>query len=258
VRRTTTAAAATAVLTAGLTVLTGCGAGPAGDGASTSEPPLSTASPSQAPSSASPSPTSAAPTTSASSPVPTAVDAAVLLPESAFAPRDGGRTVSEGVEPWVLSTSCDLGSPGGAASMTGVRQGDGELEVPVGLQQVAVYADATDAQAEAQRVGAAARACAEAAGAGPSEDGGNTRYLVEQVPVGADGTGIATDYYGATAGDPDAVVIGDYVVVTRRGTAVTLVGESGGEDSTDRARTTVVALAQQAWERLCPYEQAGC
>jgi len=256
-RRTATATALTAALATALAVcLTGCGTGAAGDGPTTSEPPLSTASPSQAPTSASPS--TATSTTSAPSPVPTAVDAAVLLPESAFAPRDGGRTVSEGVEPWVLSTSCDLGSPGGAASMTSVRQGDGQFEVPVGLQQVAVYADATAAQAEAQRVGAAARACAEAADAGPSEDGGNTRYLVEEVPVGADGTGIATDYYGATAGDPDATFLGDYVVVTRRGTAVTLVGESGGESDATSARAAVVPLAQQAWERLCAYEQAGC
>lgn len=254
--RTTTSRTTTAVLSAALVIgLAGCAGGSPGDGATSSAPPLSTASPVESPTSTAPTSTA---TTPAPSPVPTSVDVAVLLPESAFAPRDGDRTVSEGVEPWVLSTSCDLGSPSGAASMTSVRQGDGQFEVPVGLQQVAVYTDAAAAQAEAARVGAAARACAAAAEAGPSEDGGNTRYLVEQLPVGADGLGIATDYYGATAGDPDAVVIGDYVALTRRGTAVTLVGESGGEDDTDSARTTVTALAQQAWERLCAYEQAGC
>ena len=246
-----TALVVAAVLAVGLT---GCAGGSPSDDATTSAPPLSTARPSEAPTSASPSKA----TSTAPSPVPTDIEGDVLLPEEAFAPRDGDRSTTEGVEPWVLSTSCDLGSPSGAASMTSIRQGDGQFEVPVGLQQVAVYTDAAAAQAEAARVGAAAQACADAAAAGPSEDGGNTRYLVEQVPVGADGTGIATDYYGATAGDPDAVVIGDYVVLTRRGTALTLVGESGGEDDTDSARSTVVALAQQAWERLCAYEQAGC
>lgn len=195
--------------------------------------------------------TSSAPAT----PVPTDLPEDVLLPASALQPEDGPRDVRRGVEPWVLSTGCDLGSPMAAVQMLSLRQGDGAFEVPVGVHQVAVFADASAAQAEAERVAAAAGTCAASA---PGSDGGDTRYLVAGLDVGATGTSIVTDYYGVTATDPAADGIGDAVAVTRRGTAVVLVGAAGGESSMSAARTLVAGYAQQAWERLCRYQVDGC
>lgn len=195
--------------------------------------------------------TSSAPAT----PVPTDLPEDVLLPAGALQPEGGPRAVTAGVEPWVLSTGCDLGSPTAAAAMLSVRQGDGQFEVPVGVHQVAVFSDAQTAQTEAARVAAAAGACAANA---PGSDGGDTRYLVAGLDVGATGTSVVTDYYGVTRTDPAADGIGDAVAVTRRGTAVTLVGATGGESSMSSARTLVTGYAQQAWERLCRYQVDGC
>jgi hypothetical protein len=191
----------------------------------------------------------------ATTPVPTGLPEDVLLPAGALQPEDGPRAVTAGVEPWVLSTGCDLGSPTAAVQMLSVRQGDGQFEVPVGVHQVAVFADAQAAQAEAARVAAAAGACAASA---PGSDGGDTRYLVSGLDVGATGTSVVTDYYGVTRTDPAADGIGDAVAVTRRGTAVTLVGAAGGESSMSSARALVAGYAQQAWERLCRYQVDGC
>ncbi|TNM64093.1 hypothetical protein FHN55_14775 [Streptomyces sp. NP160] len=231
----------------------GCSDGTA-DGAGGADGPTPAAVTSERPASGAPSPRTTS-SSASSTPVPTDLPQDVLLPASALQPSDGPRTVTSGVEPWVLSTGCDLGRPSGAVQVLSLRQGDGQFEVPVGVQQVAVYADADAAQAEAARVAGAASACAAAA---PGSDGGGTRYRVTPLDVGAQGTSIVTDYYGVTADDPAADGIGDAVAVLRRGTAVVLVGAAGGEDSMSGAQARVAGYAQQAWERLCRYQVEGC
>ncbi|QHT57338.1 hypothetical protein GXP71_15500 [Cellulomonas sp. H30R-01] len=214
--------------------LAGCAGGPE---------PVATAEPGVSAPATSPSPTASAATDVAPD---------VMLTEAAWtvvgpgAPRDE----STGVVDWRLPEACAAGDPTGASAMRTVSQGSGEFEAPVGVQQVAVLADADAAVAEAERLTAALGTCTE--GEPP------TRYVAEPLAVGAQGLGLATDYYGASASGALDDAMGTYVAVTRRGNAVMLVGLDGGEGTVGSARTTVSGLAQQGWELLCPFDSAGC
>ena len=221
---------------------------PSSSGPSTSAP--STSAPST------PAPSTPAPTAS-TPPVPTDLPQEVLLPVEALRPPDGPRQVSEGTLPWRLPDACSVGAPPAAVAMRTVQQGDGEFEAPVGVQQVAVHADAAAAQAEATRVAAALQDCAQRAASAPAAET-PTRYLVSPSAIGADGIELAVDYYGVTADDPAADGLGYAVVLVRRGTALTLVGAVGGEGSIRAAREEAAGQAQQAWERLCRYQVDGC
>lgn len=220
--------------------LAGCAAEPAA-------PDATTPSASEAPASADPSPT---PTTS----VATDVGPEVMLTEAAWSAAgfDPPRTETTGVVAWRVPEACAAGEPTAAAAMRTVAQGTGEFEYPVGAQQVAVLPDADAAVAEAGRLTAALGACTE--GEPP------TRFVAEPLAVGAQGLGLAADYYGSSTSGAGSLddAMGTYVAVTRRGTAVMLVGLEGGEGTVGSARTTVSALAQQGWELLCPYDSAGC
>ncbi|QZN85614.1 hypothetical protein [Cellulomonas sp. C5510] len=70
--------------------------------------------------------------------------------------------------------------------------------------------------------------------------------------------GLATDVDGASAQGPLDEALGSYLAVTRRGTAVTVVGLEGGERTVGAARDVATRLAGQAWELLCGYDSAGC
>lgn len=203
-----------------------------------------------------PSPTAAA-STPASSPTPTASVATDVAPDVVLAESDWSavglaapRDESTGVVDWRLPDACAAGAPAPTSAMRTVTQGTGELESAVGVQQVVVLPDADAAVAEAERLTATLTACT--AGEPP------TLYVAEPVPVGAQGIGLATDYYGSSASGPLDDAMGTYVAVTRRGTAVMLVGLDGGESTVGSARTTVSGLAQQGWELLCPFDSAGC
>ncbi len=163
-----------------------------------------------------------------------------------------------GVVAWRLPEPCGVDAPPAALAMRTVEQGTGEFEVPVGVQQVAVHADAAAAHAEAVRVRTALRTCARRAAATGGTGNDDTRYLVSSSAVGADGTGFAVDYYGVTADDPAADGIGYALVLTRRGTALTLVAAEGGESSISESRALVARQAQRAWQLLCRYQVAGC
>jgi glucose/arabinose dehydrogenase len=176
----------------------------------------------------------------------------VLLPDSAWDADPAQRQESAGVVDWRFPTSCDAGAPDTATAMRTVSQGDGAAEATIGVQQVAVFADADAAVAEADRLVAALTACTTYA------SDTSTTYVVEPLDVGAQGTGLATDYYGSSASAPLDEAIGSYLALTRRGTAVTLVGSEGGESVVGTARVDATTQAQAAWELLCRYDEAGC
>jgi hypothetical protein len=178
------------------------------------------------------------------------VPAEALLPATAWPASAGAREESAGVVDWRLPQACTAGGPAGALAMRTVAQGDGAAEGAVGVQQVAVLADADAAVAEADRLSAALAACA--------GDASGTTDAVEPLAVGAQGVGLATDYYGSSAsGDLDGA-LGSYLGVTRRGAAVTVVALEGGESTVGAARETVTGAAQAAWELLCAYDAEGC
>lgn len=233
-------ATTTRLLTTAVCVLalTGCGAGGSDDSATTAPP------------AAAPTTPASEPTTAA--PAPTSVPAEALLPDAAWAPVTGARQDSEGITDWLLPEACAAGIASTAAAMRSTTIGDGEFEAQVGVQQVAVFPDADAAVAEADRVATVLAGCAAAPGT-------ETAYLVEPLAVGAQGLGLATDYYGTSAaGAVDDGAMGSYLALTRRGTALTLIGLEGGESTIGVAREAVTGHAQAAWDLLCAYDSTGC
>lgn len=232
-------------LTAVALALAGCSATDPGADPTTPPPTSPGTPPATNPSAPTP---SATPTTAPATDVPP--DA--MLPETSWTGTEGGRQDAAGVVDWRLPEACAVGAPEGATAMRTVQQGDGEVESQVGVQQVALFADADAAVAEADRLAAALTACTTYA------FDTETTYVVEPLDVGAQGTGLATDYYGASAdGDLDTAM-GSYLASTRRGTAVTVVALEGGESTVGDSRATVTAQAQAAWDLLCAYDSAGC
>lgn len=234
------ASTTTTVLAASALVLAACTAAP-GDTPGTPEP----SAPEPSTSASTPAPGDPAPA------LPTDAPADVLLPAGAWG-AEGGRAEAEGVADWHLPEACADGGPADATAMRTATEGDGAAEGVVGVHQVAVFADADAATAEAARLADLLAACA-------AQDGAEgTTYAVEPVDVGAQGTGLATDYYGSgESGDLDTA-LGTYLTTTRRGAAVALVALDGGESTVGAARETVSEQARAAWELLCRYEQAGC
>jgi glucose/arabinose dehydrogenase len=232
----------TLIITACALALAGCtSADPSTQDPGTPPPTTAPATPSASSSTAAPAPD-----------VPGDVPAEALLPATAWPASGGAREESEGVVDWRLPQACATGGPAGALAMRTVAQGDGAAEAPVGVQQVAVLADADAAMAEVDRLTAALTACT-----GYASDS-STTYVVEPLAVGAQGVGLATDYYGSSAsGDLDGA-IGSYLGVTRRGAAVTVVALEGGESTVGAARETVTGATQAAWELLCAYDAEGC
>jgi hypothetical protein len=233
-------ATTTRLLTTAVCVLalTGCGAGGSDDPATTAPP------------AAAPSTPAADPTTPAAP--DTEVPSTALLPDAAWAPVTGTRQDSEGITDWLLPESCAAGIASTAAAMRSTTIGDGEFEAQIGVQQVAVFPDVDAAVAEADRIAAVLAGCAAAPGT-------ETSYLVEPLAVGAQGLGLATDYYGTSAaGTVDDDAMGSYLALTRRGTALTLIGLEGGESTIGVARAAVAGHAQAAWDLLCAYADAGC
>ncbi|MEP7762485.1 hypothetical protein [Sanguibacter sp. 25GB23B1] len=196
-----------------------------------------------------PAPT-AEPTTEA--PVGTTLPPEVMLTGADFGMDREDAVVTEPIGTWALPDACTGGVPSTAAASRGVAYGNGELESTVGTHQVAVFADVAEATAEAQRLGDVMTACA----AAPAQDGG--ALFVEDVPVGAQGKGLAVDYYGTSAGTDGQESLGYFVAITRRGNAVTLSGHLGGESSVGESRTNALSTSQAAWELLCIYDSAGC
>lgn len=234
------ASTTTTVLAASALVLAACTAAP-GDTPGTPE----TSAPEPSTSISTPAPGDPAPA------LPTDAPADVLLPAGAWG-AEGGRAEAEGVADWHLPEACADGGPADATAMRTATEGDGAAEGVVGVHQVAVFADADAATAEAARLADLLAACAAQGGAE------GTTYTVEPVDVGAQGTGLATDYYGSgESGDLDTA-LGTYLTTTRRGAAVALVALDGGESTVGAARETVSEQARAAWELLCRYEQAGC
>lgn len=185
------------------------------------------------------------PTADATAPAATRTDvpADVLLPPDLLGEAEPVAT--DAVEAWRLPDACGEVVPEAATAMRTHVHGDGAFEAVVGVQQVATFASADEAVAAAGALAQSLAGCIGAEG---------TAYRAEEVPVGAQGTGLATDHYG-TGGDG---AMGTYLVVTRRGSAVTLVSAEGGESTVGAARAAVTDQAQRAWDLLCGYEAAGC
>jgi hypothetical protein len=203
---------------------------------------------------AEPAPTASDPAPTGTAPVATDVPPEVMLPETSWQGTgpEGPREESAGVVAWRLPESCNAGTPTEAVAMRTVAQGSGEAESPVGVHQVVLLPDADAAVAEADRLTAALAACTRYA------SDSATTYAVEQLDVGAQGVGLATDDYGASADGSIDDAIGSYLGLTRRGPAITLVGFESGEGSVGTERATVTGLAQEAWGLLCAYDEAGC
>ena len=246
------------VTTAAL-VLSGCADSGSTAGETTSAAPT-TAAPTEAPGTtdeptdeATGEPTdepTAEPTTEAPA-VTTDLPASAMLSQEAFYPEDGTRTEREGVETWLVPNGCEPVVPDAAVAMRTLTQGDGAFEDAVGQQQVAVFADVDAAVAEADRLGAVLAACS------VTEDL-MTGFTTEPVEVGAQGVGLVVSYYGDYVPGQDEMSLGYFLSVTRRGNAVTLVANAGGEYSIKASRDLVVPELQAAWELLCPYDSAGC
>ena len=192
----------------------------------------------------------AEPTAEAPAPA-TDLPASVMLSQEAFYPEDGARTEREGVETWLVPNGCEPVAPDAAVAMRTLTQGDGAFEDSVGQQQVAVFADVDAAVAEADRLGAVLAECS------GTEDL-TTGFTTEPVEVGAQGIGLVVSYYGDYVPGQDEMSLGYFLSVTRRGNAVTLVTNAGGEYSIKASRDLVVPELQAAWEQLCAYETDGC
>lgn len=246
---------AAVVCLASLAFVAGCsdGAAPA-DTTTTSAPAEETSPPEPSPEptpapepSAEPTPAPVAP------PALTTLASEVMLPGSAYgAQTDTPSEITETVDAWALPESCGVGGPSTALVSRAVAYGDGELESVVGIQQLAVFPDRGTASAEMNRIHIEASICVNIV------QDGQTIYEVESIGVGAEGIGLVTDYYGSsTAGNLDEAM-GYYVVMTRRGNAVTLVGYVGGESTIGLSRENAVSTSQAAWDLLCAYDSAGC
>ena len=181
---------------------------------------------------------------------PTEVLPEALLAADVLGTADQPREEAAGLTAWLLPERCEQVTPE-ALDMWTVTQGTGEFEEPVGVHQVAVFADADAATAGAEALVAAMESCAPA-------EGNETRYVVEPLDVGAQGHGLAIDYYGASDGGDLETALGSYTAATRRGSAVTLTGYSGGENQVAVAREDAAGLLGNAWEQLCSYDSAGC
>lgn len=221
---------------------------------STSDPAEETSPPEPSPEptptpepSAEPAPTPEAP------PALTTLAPEVMLPGSAYgAETDTPSEITELVDAWALPESCGVGGSSTALVSRAVAYGDGAYESVVGIQQLAVFPDAGTARAEMDRIHREASLCVNIA------QDGQTIYAVESIGVGAQGIGLATDYYGSSATGNLDEAMGYYVVMTRRGNAVTLVGYVGGESTIGPSRENAVSTSQAAWELLCVYDSAGC
>lgn len=226
--------------------LAACSGDQAGTGSPEATPsPEPTVAPTAAPTQESGAPSTPAPTT------PQEVPQDVVLGPEGLGTAEQPREQDTDLRAWELPEACDAVVPEAAAMLT-VTQGTGEFEEAVGLQQVAVFDDADAAVSAADALTAALTSCTLHA----SETG--TTYVLEDIAVGAQGHGLATDYYGASAGGPLDEALGSYLAATRRGSAVTLVGTLGGESTVGFAREHVVGLAQSAWELLCGFDSTGC
>lgn len=173
----------------------------------------------------------------------------LMLSAAAFGSDGAEPFVTEPFDTWALPGPCAAGPPVGAVASRGVAYGVGSSTSPLATQQLAVFADASAAVTEAKRLTDIMRACAAAPG--------EVTFVVEDVAVGAQGTGLVVDY-GASAGASGDDALGYYLVTTRRGNAVTLVGHLGGEASIGTSRENAVTAGQAAWRLLCVYDSAGC
>lgn len=172
------------------------------------------------------------------------------VPDGAVLPVDRAAGDASGTVVWTLPDGCAPDAPRGAAAMRTVTDGDGRSERVVRVQQVATFPDAGAAVAEAGRLAEVMERCA-------ADDGADTERLRSAGPVsvGAQGHGLARRYDAGGAPAP----FGTFAVVVRRGNALTLLAHTGGEISVQGSRTTLLADAQTAWERLCLYDRtAGC
>lgn len=255
-----TSRAGSAVL-ASILLLAGCGGaggpgfGPGPSGAVTTDPSAaptrSTVAPTLSAGAASTPPPNAAPVPSPGSssvprpagPLSTTLAAALTtVPPEALVLPPASRT---GVVEWEsVGLDCRLGRPAGARAMRSDQEGDGAFETSVTVQQVAAFADAAAAQAEANRVSAAMRACAQ-----------NPQLTTKAVPVGAQGVGLAYSY-GPTSSD---YPYGSCLVLTRRGNALSMSGSKFGEGSLGSATEAATTLAREGWEALCVFDRTrGC
>lgn len=210
------------------------------------------------PSPSEPEPSEAAASETPAATVPVDVSEDVLLGPDVLGAADQTREIDDAVQAWRVPEPCGSVVPE-ASSMLTVTQGDGEFEMAVGVHQVAAFDDAEAAVAAVDTLVTALTACVDAAQSAP----GSEIYVLEEIAVGAQGHGLAVDYYG-TSYDENAAeddlddAMGNYRAVTRRGNAVAFTGTLGGEANIGEARETVVGWAQAAWELLCVHDSEGC
>lgn len=237
---------------AALTALAACSDPQEGEGEATAPAPTTT---SESPTSEEPDTSPAEDDASAETPtsveIPTDAPAEVMLPAEVLGTADQPREEDEEDAAWWLPESCGALSPD-AVTMRTLTQGTGEFEEPIGVHQVAVFDEAEAAVAAADELIAALRECAD------EQPGEPTLYLAEEIEVGTQGVGLATDYYGTSASGELDEAVGTYLAATRRGSAVTLVAADGGEAMVATARENVLEQTSTAWELLCRYDSEGC
>ncbi|GGC07564.1 hypothetical protein [Cellulomonas carbonis] len=177
---------------------------------------------------------------------PTPAEDYVEVPADALLPMGvARRSTDDGAVPWVLPEECAAGVPSGTTSMVTARDGTGELEAQILVQQVALFADPEQAAAEVDRLAALLEACA----------GDSDLVGTEPVDVPERGVGVAS-YFGD--GEGGATPFGTYAVVSSRANAVALVTAEGGEGTPEGSRDATVERARGLWERLCTYDAADC
>lgn len=180
-----------------------------------------------------------------SSPSPSPSESARVPPEVLAPVASEPRATTDGTVAWAIFEECAVGTPSTASTMLTARDGTGEFEAPTDVQQVALFPDTASAVAEFDRVRQALDRC----------DAGSDLVTTETLDVGDQNVGVAS-VYGDDEGAPTP--FGTYAVLTRRGTAVTLVTVDGGDGSPESSRDMVVERASQAWENLCDFDSAGC
>lgn len=177
--------------------------------------------------------------------VPTDLTADVLLTDGMFTGVAAGVAPLEATT-WQLPPACGALALPDSLTATGAQvYGDGDDGTEQGVQQVVVLPDAPTAVDVVAEIVAALEDCAGSADA-PAES------ALEDVAVGAQGHGFVT------AAEPGDEALGTYTVLSRRGTAVTVVATTEHRTPVGEARRTVTNVAQQAWLRLCRYSEDGC
>ncbi|KGM09518.1 hypothetical protein N869_02060 [Cellulomonas bogoriensis 69B4 = DSM 16987] len=155
------------------------------------------------------------------------------------------REVEDGPTAWVLPADCEAVTPQDPTAMVTARDGTGEFEAQIDVQQIAAFADGDALAQEWERAVQALEAC--------STD--SDLVSTEALDIPDETIGISA-YFGD--GEGGATPFGTYATLGQRGNLMMLITVEGGEGTPETGRDQIVERTLQAWEVLCSDENAGC